>query len=182
MSQLLHRLSTCHYGQREISKVSSKTICYCCASTASLLSGRESLPPEAGFTWWFRLIFSVSSTIWNQCSWGQENSTGPLVVSVSLLEPSSLSLSPLKDDWFPLVFRAPYSLLAPFEIGYNDWGSMPQCLHDVYMSTLQSSRQEMNLMNVHIVRVTGSALQILESKWVGRELISSGTVFKVFIE
>ncbi len=28
------------------------------------------LPPDAGFTWWFRCILPVSSTIWNQCSWG----------------------------------------------------------------------------------------------------------------
>jgi len=28
------------------------------------------LPPDAGFTWWFRCVLPVSSTIWNQCSWG----------------------------------------------------------------------------------------------------------------
>lgn len=39
---------------------------YCCRN---VISARNKLPQEAGFIWWFRFNYSLSSTIWNQCSW-----------------------------------------------------------------------------------------------------------------
>lgn len=35
----------------------------------NILPARLKLPQEAGFIWWFRFNYSLSSTIWNQCSW-----------------------------------------------------------------------------------------------------------------
>lgn len=39
---------------------------YCYRNT---IPARNKLPQEAGFIWWFRFNYSLSSTIWNQCSW-----------------------------------------------------------------------------------------------------------------
>lgn len=35
----------------------------------TVITARNKLPQEAGFIWWFRFNYSLSSTIWNQCSW-----------------------------------------------------------------------------------------------------------------
>lgn len=35
----------------------------------NMILTRNKLPQEAGFIWWFRFNYSLSSTIWNQCSW-----------------------------------------------------------------------------------------------------------------
>lgn len=35
----------------------------------NIISARSKLPQEAGFIWWFRFNYLLSSTIWNQCSW-----------------------------------------------------------------------------------------------------------------
>lgn len=35
----------------------------------NMVLARNKLPQEAGFIWWFRFNYLLSSTIWNQCSW-----------------------------------------------------------------------------------------------------------------
>lgn len=35
----------------------------------NIIAAWNKLPQEAGFIWWFRFNYSLSSTIWNQCSW-----------------------------------------------------------------------------------------------------------------
>lgn len=35
----------------------------------NIIPAGNKLPQEAGFIWWFRFNYSLSSTIWNQCSW-----------------------------------------------------------------------------------------------------------------
>lgn len=46
------------------SSVAFRIYCY-----RNIIAARNKLPQEAGFIWWFRFNYSLSSTIWNQCSW-----------------------------------------------------------------------------------------------------------------
>lgn len=112
-------------------------------SPLQLWSDIERLPPEAGFTWWFRFVFLLSSTIWNQCSWGQEDSSGSEWATTENKQrrafppPPPPSLSPPKDNWFLLVLRVRCSLLAPFEIGYKP---VDQCISSTHAEEERISR------------------------------------------
>lgn len=140
------------------------------------------LPPEAGFMWWFRCVFPLSSTIWNQCSWGQEDSFGSERASGEQAQDSAPFpvppplLSPLKDNWFLLVLRAHCSLLAPFEIGYKTVDHLLHCKSSgkhrkVWRVWMRLKMELMNLLQFLLTttrgcnKVTGHSMILQRWEW-----------------